>query len=363
MGYKKTMRKESLAFFKELVNAPSPSGFEMPAAEVFRRYTEPFVHKVKTDVMGNVWAMIHPKAKRQIMLAGHMDEIGFAVNYISEEGLVYFATIGGHDLTIPLGQRVWIHTKNGKVPGVIGRKAIHLMNQEERKKVPEIQDLWIDIGATSREEALKKVSLGDVITYQWEFQKLSDGIATARGFDNKMGSFVVAEALRLLSEKPPSKDVGVIGVATVQEEIGLRGARTSAYATGAEIGLAVDVTHATDYPGVDKRKEGDIRLGKGPVICRGPNINHTVFDLLIATAEEEKIPYQLEVAPGGTGTDANAMQISGRGMATGLLSVPLRYMHTPVECLHLEDVENCAKLMAGFCRRVTRKTDFTPRIK
>jgi endoglucanase len=355
------VRKESLAFFKEIVNAPSPSGYEMPAAEAYRKYTKQFADEVKTDVMGNVWAIINPDAKRKIMLAGHLDEIGFAVHYVSEEGLLYFRTIGGHDSLIPVGQRVWIHGKKGRVPGVIGRKAIHLLSTKEREIKPEISDLWIDIGAGKKDQVMKLIDLGDVVTYQWEFQKLAGDVVSARGFDNKMGAFIVAEAARLLSEKRPDKDVGVIAVGTVQEEIGLRGARTSAYATGAEVGLAVDVTHATDYPSVDKRKEGDAKMGGGPVVARGANINHVVFDLIMKAAKEEKIDVQIEVEPGGTGTDANAMQVAGPGMATGLLGVAIRYMHTPVETLNLKDVEQCAQLMAAFCRKVSGKTDFIPR--
>lgn len=356
------MRKESLAFLKEIVNTPSPSGYEMRAADVFRKYTSKFAQEVYTDVLGNTYAVVNPEAKRKIMLAGHMDEIGFAIHYISDEGLCYFQGIGGHDSVIPVGQRVWVHTGAGRmVPGIIGRKAIHLLTQEERSKKPEMHDLWIDIGAKTKAEATKKIHLGDVATYQWEFQSLGGDIATARGFDNKMGSFIVAEALRLVSEAKLNKAVGVVAVATVQEEIGLRGAKTSATALGAEVGIAVDVTHATDYPSVDKRRDGDLKMGAGPVVCRGANINHVVFQTIMDAAREEKIPYQVEVEAGGTGTDANAMQIAGGGMATGLLGVPIRYMHTPVEMLNLKDVENCAKLMAGFCMKVTPKTDFTPR--
>lgn len=355
------MRKESLAFFTEIVNTPSPSGYEMKAAEVYRRYTSPFAHEIRTDVMGNVWAMINPTAKRQIMLAGHMDEIGFTVHFISDDGLLYFRTIGGHDSSVPVGQRVWVHSRKGRVPGVIGRKAIHLLTAKEREVKPEITEMWIDIGVGSKSAAEKLVGLGDVVTYQWEVQHLNGDVYTARGFDNKMGSFIVAEALRHISTGKLAKDVGVIAVATVQEEIGLRGARTSAIGTQAEVGMAVDVTHAIDYPSVDKKKEGDIVMGKGPVVTRGANVNHIVYDLTLQAAKEEKIPVQIEVEPGGTGTDANAMQIAGPGMAVGLLGVAIRYMHTPVEVLNLKDVEQCAKLMAAFCLRVTSKTDFTPR--
>ena len=235
--------------------------------------------------------------------------------------------------------------------GVIGRTAIHLQTEEERKKKPEIKDMWIDIGATSRAEAQEVVALGDVATYQCEFQPLMGDRATARGFDNKMGTFVVAETLRLLKEDGGlDPDVGVHAVATVQEEIGLRGARTASYGIEAHTGLAVDVSHATDYPGSNKVLHGSLELGKGPSVSRGPNTNHVTFDLITAAAREAGIAFQVSVSAAGTGTDANAMQLNRAGMATGLLGVPLRYMHTPVEMLSLTDVEDCARLMAGYCR-------------
>ncbi|MCB8933686.1 MAG: M42 family metallopeptidase [Fimbriimonadaceae bacterium] len=356
------MRAESLEFLKTLVDTPSPSGYEERAAEVYRTYTRPFADSVTTDVHGSVHAVLNPDAKMRVMLAGHMDEIGFIVHYISDEGFLFFQGIGGHDSVIPVGQRVWVHGKK-RVPGVIGRKAIHLMDPEERKKKPELFDLWIDIGAADREEAESLVSLGDVATFQYEFQTLLGDRATARGFDNKMGSFIVAEALRLLKEDGGlDPGVGVYAVATVQEEIGLRGARTSAFQIGAQSGLAVDVNHAVDYPGVTKTRYGALDLGKGPSVMRGANANPVVFRMVADAAAREKIPYQVDVAPGGTGTDGNAMQINQGGMAVGILGVPLRYMHTPCELLSLTDVEDCARLMAAYCRAVTPNTDFTPNL-
>jgi putative aminopeptidase FrvX len=356
------MREQSLEFLKELVNVPSPSGYEEQAAEIYRNYTGGFADKLTTDVHGNVWAVANPEAEMKVMLAGHMDEIGFIVHFISDDGFLYFSGIGGHDSTIPVGQRVWVHGKE-QVPGIIGRKAIHLLEDEERKKKPELKDLWIDIGAASRDEVEKVISLGDVVTFQYEFQMLMGDRATARGFDNKMGAFIVAEALRLLKEEGGvDPNVGVYAVATVQEEVGLRGARTAAYGINAQSGLAVDVNHAIDYPTVSKTRYGQLDVGKGPSITRGANINPIVFRMLQEAATEDAIPFQVDVCPGGTGTDANAMQLSRAGMATGLLGVALRYMHTPCELLSLRDVENCASLMASYCRRVRPDTDFTPRL-
>ncbi|AIE85707.1 M42 family metallopeptidase [Fimbriimonas ginsengisoli] len=356
------MRPESLEFFKAIVNVPSPSGYEERAAEIYRNYTRPFADDVRTDVHGNVAAILNPQAEMRIMLAGHMDEIGFIVHYISDEGLLYFSGIGGHDSVIPIGQRVWVHGKE-KIPGIIGRKAIHLLKDDERKRKPDLEDLWIDIGATSRAQVEEVMEIGDVVTFQYEFEMLMNDRATARGFDNKMGSFIVAEALRLLKEDGGlDPGVGVYATATVQEEIGLRGARTSAYWINAQSGLAVDVNHAIDYPSVSKTKHGALDVGKGPSVMRGANANPNVVKMIRAGAAAEEIPYQIDVAPGGTGTDGNAMQLNRAGMAVGIVGVALRYMHTPCELLSLTDVENCARLMAAYCRQVKPETDFTPRL-
>jgi endoglucanase len=308
--------------------------------------------------MGNVAAIKNPEGRPRVMLAGHADEIGFIIRYINDEGFLYFGQIGGHDAIVTVGQRVYVHTQQGPVLGVLGRKAIHLLESEERSKVPNINDLWIDIGASNRKEAEELVQIGDCVTYAQELQRLQNDRATARSFDNKMGCFMVAETLRLLEGKKLA--CAVFGVATVQEEVGLRGARTSAFGIDPLVGLATDVGHAMDFPGADKKRVGDIKLGGGPIIARGANINPRVFDLLVQTAKELEIPCQIEAAPGGTGTDANAMQISRAGMATGLISVPLRYMHTPCEVMSLDDIDNSARLMAGFIERVTPDIDWTP---
>ena len=356
------MQKHSLDFLKAIVNVPSPSGYEERAAQIYREYTKDFADEINTDVHGNVWAIANPKAKMKVMLAGHMDEIGFIVHYIGDDGMLYFTNIGGQDSAIPVGQRVWVHGKD-RIAGVIGRKAIHLLEEDERKKKPEFKDLWIDIGASTKAEAEAVVSLGDVATFQAEFQTLLGDRATARGFDNKVGSFIVAEALRLLKKDGGlDSGVGVYAVATVQEEIGLRGARTASFGIAPQTGLAVDVNHAIDYPSVSKTRYGQLDIGKGPSVMRGANANPIVFKMILEGGKKEKIPYQVDVAAGGTGTDANAMQLNMSGMATGLLGVPLRYMHTPCELLSLKDVENCARLMAAYCRQVRPNTDFTPRI-
>ena len=355
------MEQASLDFLRQLADAPSPSGYEQPVARIYRSHVEPFADAVGTDVHGNVTAVLNPGAPMRVMLAGHMDELGFIVHHVDEGGQLHFRTIGGHDSAVAIGQRVWVHGKR-RVAGVIGRTAIHLQTEEQRKKKPEIKDMWIDVGATTRAEAAEVVSLGDVVTYQCEFQPLMGDRATARGFDNKVGTFVVAETLRLLkADGGLHPQGGVHAVATVQEEIGLRGARTASYAIDAQTGLAVDVNHATDYPGANKTLHGSLELGKGPSVSRGPNTNPVTFELITAAAREANIATQVSVSAAGTGTDANAMQLNRAGMATGLLGVPLRYMHTPVDELSLKDVTDCARLMAAYCRQVRPDTDFTPR--
>ena len=356
------MRDASLQFLRALVETPSPSGYEHIVAGLYRRYSEPFSAGVTTDVHGNVTAVLNPDAPMKIMLAGHMDEIGFIIHHIDDAGLVYFGAIGGHDSVIPVGQTVWVHGRNGRVGGVVGRKAIHLMDPDELKNKPKLKELWIDIGAASRSQAEAVIGLGDVVTYQQTYQALLGDRAVGRGFDNKAGLFIVAEALRLLSEEgglDPS--VGVYAVGTVQEEIGSRGARTSAFAIEAQSGIAVDMEHAIDYPGVSASEHGQLELGKGPTVSCGPNTNRAVFALLTEAARRDAIPFQVQVAPGATPTDAGALQLNRAGMATGLLGVPLRYMHTPGEVLSLTDVENCARLLAAYCRLIRADTDFTPR--
>lgn len=352
------MREESFAFLKKIVDTPGPSGYEQQVQKVFREAVQPYADEVKTDVLGNVLAIRNPEGRVRVMLAGHADEIGFIVRYISDEGFLYFGQIGGHDAVVTVGQRVYVHTRSGPILGVLGRKAIHLLDQDERGKVPKTDDLWIDIGVSGRKEAEELVQIGDCITYAQDLQRLQGNLATARSFDNKMGCFVVAEAMRLLEGK--KLHCAVYAVATVQEEIGLRGAQTASYGIDPLVGLATDVGHAMDFPGADKKKVGDVKLGGGPLVARGANINPKVFDLLVQTAKEEDIPIQIEAMAGATGTDANAMQVNRAGMATGLIAVPLRYMHTPCEVMSLSDIENAAKLMAGFLERVTLDLDWTP---
>jgi endoglucanase len=340
------LEKESLEFFGKLIECISPSGFEEEAVATWKMRTKAFADTIERDVHGNCIALMQPGKTPRIMLAGHIDEIGYMVKYIDEQGYLYFSSVGGIDLHLLPGQRVWIKGRHGTLLGVIGRKPIHLLEEEERRKVVKIEQLWIDIGAVNDEEAKTMVEIGDVAVPAVGFEILQGDMVIGRGFDDKAGAFVVSETLRLL--KGETFTGAVYGVATVQEEIGLRGAQTSAYGISPDIGIAVDVTFATDFPGMDKKRTGEIKLGKGPVIARGPNINSKVFELLVNAATKENIPYQVEGVSRGTGTDANVIQLTKAGVATGLVSIPLRYMHTPVEMVHLQDVINAARLLRAF---------------
>ncbi len=353
------MRARSKQFLKDLIDTMSPSGFEGEASRVWRDYVSTFADEVRVDVHGNTIAVVNPGGKPVLMLAGHIDEIGLMVRHVDENGYLYFGPIGGWDAQILQGQRVWVQGKNGeRILGVVGKKPIHLLEPKEREQVPKLHDLWIDIGAKDKDDALKRVDIGAPAVVALGMEDLGNGILVGRGFDDRVGAFVVAEALRLAKQK--KLQAAVYAVATVQEEIGLRGARTSAFGINPDVGIAVDVTFSTDYPGVDKRKIGEIKLGGGPVIARGPNINPRVFDLLVEIARKAKIPYQVEGIPYGTGTDANVIQLTRAGVATGLVSIPNRYMHSPVELVHEKDLENIARLLAAFAARLTPKTDFTP---
>jgi endoglucanase len=341
------------SFLADLLHARSPSGAEAEAQAVFDKYVKSSADEYRGDAMGNRIATLNPAGDPVLMLAGHLDELGLIITYVNKEGFLYFDTIGGHDLSVISGRRVIIQTAGGPVKGVTGKRAIHLMDDEDRKRVPKKHEIWIDIGARSKSEALERVRIGDVATYDHELELINGSIGAARAFDNKVGAYVVGETLIRLAKDAAKPSARVVSVATTQEEIGVRGATTSAYSVNPHIAIAVDVGHATDHPDCDNRKYGETKLSGGPIICRGPNINPKVFDWLIAAARRANVPYQLEADPRPTGTDARAAQIARGGVATGLVSIPLRYMHTPSELVDLEDVERCVQLLVEFSRGLT----------
>jgi endoglucanase len=356
------MHDSSLKFLRDLLETPSASGYEHAIQDVVRAWAAGYADEVRTDRHGNVIAAVYPKDKgtaaHRVMLAGHCDQIALMVQHVDENGYLYVQPIGGWDMQILLGHNLTVWTREGPVPGVIARRATHLMTTEERNKVPQFTDVWVDIGARDRAEAENVVRPGDSVTFALGLRELRNGLAAAPGMDDKVGVWAVFETLRLLHGRP--LQAAVYCVSTVQEEIGLRGATTSAYGIHPTVGVAVDVTHATDTPGNDKKLLGDTRLGDGPVLFRGPNINPRVFERLEVAARGQDIPVQVRGAPRATGTDANAIQLSRDGVAAGLIGIPNRYMHSPVEVVALADLERAARLLAEFCAGVTNQADWTP---
>jgi endoglucanase len=355
------MHDRSLQFLHDLLLTPSPSGYERSIQEIVRAWAGPLADDVRTDRHGNVIALRRAasgNAAPRIMLAGHCDQIALMVQHIDDNGYLYVQPIGGWDMQLLLGQHLTVWTKNGPVHGVISRRATHLLTPEERAKVPQFTDVWVDIGAKDKADAESIVRRGDTVTFALGVHDLRNGLAASPGMDDKVGVWTVFEALRLLQGRALKADVYV--VSTVQEELGLRGATTSSYGIHPTVGIAVDVTHATDTPGDDKKLLGDTKLGDGPVLYRGANINPRVFDKLEATAQAHEIPVQVRGAPRATGTDANAIQLSRDGVAAALVSIPNRYMHSPVEVVALSDLERAARLLAEFCSTVSPNDDWTP---
>jgi len=348
----------ALEFFRQALETPSASGYEGAVQQLVRDYAADFADDVKTDVHGNVIAVKNAEAPLRLMFAGHCDQIGLIVQHIDDEGFLYIQTIGGWDPMMLIGQRMTVWTGEGPVFGVIAKKPIHLLTEEDRKKVPKIKDLWLDIGAADKEQAEKIVRVGDAVTVQLAFNQVRNNRAVSAAMDDKAGMWVVIEALRRADKN--KLQCALYAVSTVQEEVGLRGARTSSFGIDPHVGVAVDVTHATDCPTIEKKEEGDINLGKGPVIYRGPNMNHKVVERLIKTAKQNNIPYQLGAEGRATGTDANAIQINRAGVATGLVSVPNRYMHSPVEMISLDDLDQAAELLARFAEGLEADAEFIP---
>ena len=350
----------SLAFLRTLLDTPGPSGFESAPARVWREAARGFAD-VRGDSHGNSIAVVNPGGAPTIMLAGHIDEIGFIVNWIDDDGFAWIAPIGGWDVQVLVGQRVRVLGRDGAVPGVVGKKPIHLMKQEEREKASKITDLWVDIGAANKAEAMARIAIGDAGVLDASFLALPNGRIVSRSIDDRIGAFVVLEALRRYAERPGVARVAA--VATTQEEIGYMGggAIVSAASVRPAMAIAVDVTFATDHPTMEKRELGERRLGGGPVLTRGSVVSPVVFALLRDTAERLAMPYTVQAAGRDTSTDADAIAVAREGVATGLVSVPNRYMHSPNEMVSLDDLDRAAALLAEACRAVTPATDFTAR--
>jgi putative aminopeptidase FrvX len=356
--------QSSYDFLTRLLDENAPSGFETPAARVWRAEADGIADRVEVDVSGNSTAILNPGGSPRVMLAGHIDEIGLMITHIDDDGFLYVDGIGGWDSQVLVGQRLRILTRHEVVIGVIGKKPIHLMKPDEREKVSKLSDLWLDIGARDRKEAeLRGVRVGDPAVIDAGLVRLSDELIASRAVDNRIGAFVVLEALRLLAEMPGTVEAEVAAVATAQEEIGAHGggARASAFHLEPHVALVVDVTFASDAPQIEKKQTGEHRLGSGPVLSRGSAIHPLVFERLADTAEAEGIPFTIQAQPRSTSTDADAIYLSRAGVATGVISVPNRYMHSPNEIVSLVDLAATARLIAAFVKGLDTRTDFVPR--
>jgi endoglucanase len=352
----------SFDFLKRLLDTPGPSGYETRAARVWREEAARFADRVDADIAGNSIAWLNPGGAPRVMLAGHIDEIGVMVTHIDDDGFLYFEGIGGWDPQVLVAQRIRLLTQNGDVLGVIGKKPIHLIKGDEKEKASKTTDLWIDIGVRGRDNVEKRgVRVGDPGVIDARLVEMGDGIIASRSIDNRIGAFVVLEALRLLAAERPG--AAVAAVATSQEEIGYfgGGARTSAFQVDPQVALVVDVTFATDAPGIEKKELGDHKLGSGPVLARGAAAHPVVFERLVATAKQADVPHTITASPKYTSTDADAIYLSRAGVATGLISVPNRYMHSPNEMVSVNDLEQTARLIATFVRQLMPDTDLVPR--
>jgi putative aminopeptidase FrvX len=356
------MRTQSLDFLKTLVNTPSPVGHETRGQRVWLDYVKEFADDTFSDAYGNCVAVLNQGGSPRIMLSGHADEIAMAVNYIDDNGYLYVKRVGGIDAAIMKAQRVVIHTRGGPVKGVVGNVAPHLTKQEGDPKPPKIHEIFVDIGVASRKEAEKLVRIGDPMTLVDEFDVLRGDLAVARAFDNRVGTFAVAEALRLLKESGTKLHAEVCAVSNVQEEVGLLGARQIAYSLKPDIALVVDVTHATDYPTVSKTQHGDVKLGAGPTVTHGGCNHPEVVARLESVAAKKKIPLQHEAMSATSGTDTDVIFWTRGGIASALISLPNRYMHSPVEVVNLADLEKIPELMAAFCHSVKRGEEFKVKI-
>lgn len=348
----------SRRFLDQLLTTPGVSGYEAPVQKVVRDYIQPYAQSIEIDLHGNLIASRGAGRPVRVMLAGHSDQIGLLVSQIDEDGFVYTQTVGGWDPIQLVGQSVVIWARGGPIAGVISRKAIHLQDENEKKQLVKAHELWIDCGVVDAEQIKSLVQIGDSVTLKLGYQELCGGAVSGPAMDDRVGVWVVMETFRRLADK--NVQVALHSVATVQEEIGLRGSKTAAYGIDPQIGIAVDVTHATDCPGIDRRQIGEIELGKGPVIFRGPNINPVISARMIALAEQKTIPHQIAALGRAASNDSNSLQISRSGVATGLISIPNRYMHSAVETVSLHDLDNAANLIAAFVESIQSAEEFIP---
>jgi endoglucanase len=356
------MRPDSLRFLTDLLNTPTPSSEEARGQRVWLDYLAPYADKLETDTYGNAIAVLNPEGSPKIMVEGHADEIAFQIQYIDDDGFIYFSGVGGNDPGLARGQRVHIHGRDGAVLGVIGALAIHMQDRSKKAEVPELSELFIDIGATSRKDAEKRVQVGDMITYIVGWQQLAGDVYIARACDNRIGTFVAAEVLRLCAKAGRKMKACVVAASAVGEENGLYGAHMLGYSVHPDAALVVDVGQATDIPITNKKKFGDVKLGKGPILSRG-SVNHPVLvRRLEDVANKHKIAFQRGIDPRYSGTDADAIFLQRGGIATAAIGVPNRYMHTPVEAVHLGDLENLAQWLCHFILDLSPQESFKVKV-
>jgi len=353
------MDKKSKSFLEEYLNNASPTGFESSGQQIWLDYLKGYTDTYFTDTYGTAVGVINPEADYKVVIEAHADEISWFVNYITSEGYIYVRRNGGSDHQIAPSMRVNIHTSNGPVKGVFGWPAIHV-RVAGKEQAPSLKNIFVDCGCNSKEEVLKLgIHVGNVITFEDEFMTLNKKWFTARALDNRIGGFMIAQVARRLKERKKKLPFGLYIVNAVQEEIGLRGAQMIAQRIKPDLAVVTDVTHDTTSPMYDKKKSGDQKCGKGPVLTYGPAVHNNVLNMLIETAEKKKIPFQRAAATRSTGTDTDAFAYSNEGVPAVLISLPLKYMHTTVETVHEDDVENVIKLMFEFLLQLNAGHDFS----
>ncbi len=354
------MRKQSLDFLKELLSTPSPSGYEADNQRIWCDYARKIADEVHTDAYGNAVAVLNPEGSPKIMLDGHVDEIGLIVKHIDDKGFLYFQRIGGVDPALVSGKRANIHTDNGTVLGIVGATAIHLRDRSKDPKVPKMHELFIDIGAKDKDEAAKRVSVGDPVTFVDGVDMLTDDIIVSRALDNRVGVWAIIEALRLAKGKKPK--CAIYACSSIQEETGLNGAQMNVINVSPDAAIAVDVTHATDTPGINVKQHGEVKMGEGPTVSIGRENHPVLVDKLRKTAKAKKIPLQVETFSLTGGTDAYAIWTKQGGIPSAIFSIPTRYMHSTVETLHLKDLQNTAELLGHFCAGLKKGEKFQVKV-
>ena len=346
MSTKSILKKSSLDFLENYLNNASPTGYESEGQKLWMDYLKPYVDTFITDTYGTAVGIINPDAPYKVVIEGHADEISWYVNYITDDGLIYVIRNGGSDHQIAPSKRVNIHTKNGIVKGVFGWPAIHTRNRKKDEEVAKVDNLFIDIGCETKEQVDKMgVHVGCVITYPDEFMILNENKFVCRAIDNRMGGFMIAEVARLLHENNIKLPFGLYITNSVQEEVGLRGAEMITKTIKPNVAIVTDVCHDSTTPMIDKKIEGDTKIGKGPVVTYAPAVQNNLRELILETAIAKEIPFQRLASSRVTGTDTDAFAYSNGGVASALISLPLRYMHTTVEMVHRDDVENVIKLI------------------